>query len=139
MRKGPALLLSLLLPLLLLFGCTYTTTKEKAPIFAGSTDSLKAGLSAMFVFEHINVDGRDVTANGVRRSELEIDVINAKGLPDTKEGRGVLAHSIAAEFKKFLKDPKEYDTYTVYFIEQAIIAGVTTRKWKSHTFKLNEL
>jgi len=135
MRKA----LAFLLPVLLLISCTYTVTKIKEPEFAGPVDSLQAGLNALVACQHFHLDGKEVTTNGVPLSQLEIDVINGKDIPETDSAMKTLAHSIASEVKKFLKDKKAYDTYPVLFVKLQESSTETKRSWKGWTFKSAEL
>jgi ribosomal protein S4 len=92
---------------------------------------------------HINVAGQTVTKDGKTVSEFEVDITNAKNIPEDDEARKKLGRSVATLVKKYMKDPKEYDTYTVLFITETVsensLAYAKKRSWKSVAFEEKEL
>jgi hypothetical protein len=125
--------------LFLLLACTTTITRTKNPVFAAPIDSLQARLNGLMIFKHINLDGKEVTTNGKRSTQLEIDVLGGKDVPEDNGRMKTLAHSLAVEVKEALKDKNEYDNYTVLFVKVDSSSSVTTRSWKGDTFKSAEL
>ena len=126
--------------LLLLFAsCTTTITRVRNPEFAGPIDSLQVKLNGMVVCEHFNLDGKEITTNGVAKTQLEIEVLNGKNIPEDEARMKSLAHSIAAAIKSALKDGSEFENYTVLFMKVESSTAVTKRSWKGKTFKSTEL
>jgi hypothetical protein len=123
----------------MLLACTTTVTRSKNPVFAAPMDSLQAGLNRLIVFEHINLDGEEVTTNGKPSTRLQIEVLNGKDIPENGDRLKALAHSLAAGVKDALKDKNEYENYTVLFVKVESSAGVTKRNWKEVTFKSGDL
>lgn len=127
-------------PLLLVFlACTSTITKTKSPVFASPIDSLQARLNGLIACEHINLLGKEVTTNGKPSTQLEIDILNGKDIPEDDDRMKILAHSLAFKVKEALKDKNEYDNYTVLFVKVESSSSVTKRSWKGNTFKSAEL
>src|SRR5580658_6336719 len=112
---------------LLTAACTFTVNREKPPVLAGPTDSLQVGLNQLVVCEHFNLNGKEATTNGKKKSQLVVDVINGKNIPDRKDSMIALAKAIGLEVKKALKDTGEYDHYTVRFMTVKVDGGMTTR------------
>jgi hypothetical protein len=120
--------------------CTFTTSRSKPPVFAGSTDTLAARLNVLVTCKKFSVDGTEITSNGKPSSMLEIDVINGKNIPDgTGDPMVALAKSIGSEVKKALKDTGEYDEYKVLFVTLTETSTTTRREYKGKTFKSAEL
>jgi hypothetical protein len=125
--------------LTLLAACTFTTKRTKNPQFTSSTDSLSRQIGQFVSCEHINLDGKEITANGKTSSELEIDIINGKNVPaDTMRMRS-LGKSIASVFRSGLQDVDEYDSYQVLFMTVEPTSVGTKRKWIGMIYKAEEL
>jgi hypothetical protein len=125
--------------MVILAACTTTVTKIKDPIFAISTDSLAADLNKLVKCERFKGKGKEVTTGNATSSDLEVDVINGKKIPEDKDSIAVLAHSIASAIKNSLKDKNEFDTYTVLFMKVQQSSTLTTRTWRGRKFKSAEL
>lgn len=123
---------------LLTAACTFTVNREKPPVLAEPTDSLQAGLNQLVVCEHFNLDGKEATTNGKKKSQLVIDVINGKNIPNG-DSMTALAKAIGLEVKKALKDTGEYDRYNVRFVAVKVDGSLTTRNWISKEFTSAEL
>jgi hypothetical protein len=121
------------------FACHTTLTKVKTPEFTLPLDSLLLEMNEIVVCEHVNMDGREVMANGKVNTELEIDIINGKNINLDNGPMKNLAHKIAFEIKEALKNTNEYENYTVLFVKVESSAEVTTRTWKGQKFKSSEL
>lgn len=119
-------------------GCTFTTTREKPPVFSGSTDSLGARLNQLVKCEHFNVDGQEKTTNGKKVSYLQVDVINGVNIPQG-ESMIALARSIGQEVRNALKDTGQYDRYSVRFVMVKVDGGLTSRSWTAKEFESAEL
>jgi hypothetical protein len=117
-----------------LTACTTTIKKRKDPVFAVPTDSLVAGLNSIVTCQHFNLDGEDISVNGKDSSELEIDVINGKDIPNDNDSMKVLGQPIAALLKNALKDKGEYDRFSVYFVKVDSGSVVTKRSWVGHKY-----
>lgn len=124
--------------LVIMAACTYTTTRVKPPVFAESTDSLAARLNELVTCRHFHVDGREVTTNGKKQTELELDVMNGKDIPDG-DAMVSLARKLGSEVKKALKDTGEYEQYKILFMKVKETNALTERTWKGKVFKSAEL
>lgn len=128
-----------LLMMLMIVGCTMTTTNTKNPIFSKSTDSLQSELNKIVSCEGINLDGKEITTNGKVSSEIEIDITNGQNVPTDENQMNELGKQIAVIVKDALQDKNEYNTYKVLFITKKEDAGVTQRNWKGKIFKSEQL
>jgi hypothetical protein len=118
--------------------CTTTVTRRKQPVFAESVDSLAARLNQLVTCQHFNADGSEVTTNGKKKTELELDVINGKDIPEG-DLKMALARKLGVELKKALKDTGEYDEYKILFMKVKVSGGLTSRSWEGKVFKSSEL
>lgn len=127
------------IPVLFINACTYTSTMEKQPVFNIAADSVSAALNHFAVCENLNVNGFEITTNGVKQTRLEIDIINGKNIPVNDVSMNTLAKKIALQVKQFLADKNAYDYYTVLFIQQKQSNGFTESKSNGITFTNKEL
>jgi hypothetical protein len=118
--------------------CTTTITRVKEPVFAESTDSLAVRLNQYVSCQHIHVDGKEVTTNGKKKTELEVDLINGKNIPEG-DAMVALARQVGSEVKKALKDTAEYEEYKILFMKVKETNGLTERTWNGKVFKSAEL
>jgi len=130
---------AILLSAIFLTGCTFTTTTTKQPVFNEDTNTIQAELNKIVSCENINLNGKEMSTNGKKHSELEIDIINAQNVPSDEDRMTALEKSIGVEIKKSLKDQNEYDTYQVLFITEHASGAVTLKSSKGRTFKSEEL
>jgi len=124
---------------LLFAGCTFTTTIIKNPIFSASNDSIKAALNKLVTFEHVTLNGQEITTNGKANAEMEIDVINGQNIPEDDKEMANLAAQIAASIKSALQNKNEYNTYKVLFIKRNQKGGVTESNWTGRVFESKDL
>lgn len=122
----------------LLTSCTITTTKTKDPVF-NDMDRVQNELGNIVKAENINLNGKEITANKNTTTELEVAITNGTNIPTSDEGRKALGRSIATSIKHNLKDPNEYEKYTILFVTK-VESGVTTkRNWVGDVFSSAEL
>lgn len=120
-------------------GCNATTTRTKNPVFSTTTVSLQMNLNKLVSFESVNLDGKEITANGKANSELEIDITNGHNIPTDENKMTALAKEIAVTIKDALQDKNQYQSYKVLFIIKKENGGVTNRTWRGKIFNLEEL
>jgi hypothetical protein len=104
-------------------GMTYkaeelTVKKLKDPVFAGSKDSLFLKLGKFLACEKFKTVGWMVTRNDESNSEMYIEVINGKKVPEEDDRLKALGKIIAGDFKHALADTTEYGLYNIYFVTE---------------------
>jgi hypothetical protein len=92
----------------------------------------------MLCVQHFHVDGREVTTNGKKQTQLEVDVINGKDIPKG-DAMGMLARKVGSEVKNALLDTGEYEEYKILFIKVKESNASTERTWIGKVFKSAEL
>jgi hypothetical protein len=122
----------------ILFSCTTTTTRIINPIFIDQT-KFQNELNSIVKAENINVQGKEITKNIMTSTELEVSITNGLNIPTGQDQQKVLEKSIAQCIKKNLKDPNEFDSYKILFIEKIGKDGTTKKSWTGNTFKPSEL
>jgi hypothetical protein len=132
-------LMAILITAAIIAGCTMTTTKTKAPVFSITTEQLQKDLNKLVSCENVNLDGKETNTNGQISSELEVDIINGKGIPADDDQMISLGRSIASDLKKSLKDPNQYSSYKVLFVKKQTDGSMTQRSWRGKVFKSEEL
>jgi hypothetical protein len=131
--------LPLLAMMLLLISCTTTITKTKEPKFNATPDSLSVTLNKLVTCQHINVKGEEITTNGKTQSEMEIDIINGKQIPDVGPALRSLGKTIASAIKMALTNKNDFDSYKVLFVKQEETSVTTSRSWTGYTYKSVDL
>jgi hypothetical protein len=122
----------------LLASCTITTTKAKGPVFS-DMGKVQNELANLVKAENINLNGKEITTNKKTTSELEVAVTNGTNIPINEDERKALGKSIATSIKRNLKDPNEFDKYTVLFVTKIENGNVTKRNWVGNAFNSIEL
>lgn len=115
----------LLVILLSLFSCTFTTIKPKEPHFIADPGSISADIGRLIAAEQVGFTGSELKTNGQATSELSVTLVNAKNPPKDQDQYGELGEQIAQLLKHSLKDPNEYDTYKVIFLIEQTKGAVT--------------
>jgi hypothetical protein len=87
--------LSLLLLLVTITACTFTTTMVKTPVFKVGDRTLDSNLKSLLTYEHVNINGVKKTTNGNSGTFMEIEVINAQNLPSDDAQLRALGKSLA--------------------------------------------
>ena len=123
---------------ILLASCTMTTTKTKDPDFS-NRNKIQNELVAIVNAENFNLNGKEITTNKKTTSELEIAIINGDDIPTRDEERKALGKSIATTIKRNLKNPDEFDKYTILFVTETKNGASTNRKWTGNVFNSTEL
>jgi hypothetical protein len=122
----------------LLSSCTITTTKTKDPVFTDMS-KVQNELVGLVKAENINLNGKEITTNKKTTSELEVAITNGTNIPTGDDERKALGKSIATYIKRNLKDPNEYDKYTVLFVTKIESSVATKRNWVGDVFNSTEL
>jgi hypothetical protein len=122
----------------LLPSCTMTTTKAKDPVFTDMS-KVQNELVSLVKADNINLNGKEITTNKKTTSELEVAITNGTNIPTGDDERKALGKSIATSIKRNLKDPNEYDKYTVLFVTKIGSSVATKRNWVGDVFNSTEL
>jgi hypothetical protein len=139
MRYAPTLRYAVIGLVFLSTACTTTITKTKNPEFGIPIDSLAGQINGLVTSQHVNLDGKEITTNGMDSSVLEVDILNGKDIPQNDERLKTLGRSIAIDIHNALKDKNEYKAFMVLFVKVDSSAGLTKRSWKGCTFSAGQL
>lgn len=132
-------ILSLALVINFLTGCHFTTTSIEIPKFNLPADSLGSEINLLVTCEHTTAAGKEIKTNGKLSSEIDIEIINASGLPSNDNDLKALGRKIAVVFKRALADPGKYDHFSVFFTTQKSKAGVSVKNRKEFDFMGKEI
>ena len=123
--------------LILLFSCTYSQSYN--PEFKTEQSPQLDSIKVKYNFEDVQVQGKKSSGSGGNHTNLTIKLINGKGVPGTDDEITVLAKQIALLTKGMLKDPKQFESYTILFVTKTVDGSVTSSKWVGHEFKPGEI
>jgi len=119
----------------ILLGCTYTQTFQ--PQFNDNQTAIVDSINAKYSFENIN--GKKTSGSGGNHSTLTVKFINGKNIPTNDDSVTVITKALALQIKKTLKDPQQFDSYTILFVTRTVDGSTTTEKNFGHEFKATEL
>ena len=123
--------------LILSFSCTYT--QQFNPEFKTEQSPQLDSIRAKYGFEDLQVTGKKSSGNGGNHTNLTIRFINGKGVPTNDDEIIALAKQLAIITKGMLKDPKQFESYTILFVTKTVDGSTTTSKWVGHEFKPGEI
>jgi len=129
--------ISAVLLLILFYSCSYTQTFD--PNFKTEQSPQLDSIKAKYSFEDLQVQGKKSSGSGGDHTNLTIKLINGKGVPGNDDEITVLAKQVAIFTKGMLKDPKQFESYTVLFVTKTVDGSVTSSKWVGHEFKPGEI
>jgi hypothetical protein len=124
--------------LCIITGCVFTSNSVKDPVFAIDTKILQANINSLVTSQEVNLNGVESKTGDKTSSTLVVKVINAQNVPLDDQLKD-LGKKIAIQIKQALKDPKEYDTYQVYFVAVQTNGSVTNTKSTGSSYSSNEL
>lgn len=120
-------------------GCKFTTTDAFVPELKTNDKTLQQELGVFLVWEHINYNGYEKTANGASSKELVVEVINGRNIPEDSDELETIAKRIANVFKSNLKSPSVFKTWSVSFVEKQEDAFTSSSQSRSLSFTPDEL
>jgi hypothetical protein len=127
----------------ILYGCTYSETSNKTPIFTTDLNTLSDNLNSIVQYESADIQGSEIKTDDEITSELTFKIINGFDIPEEADQRDKLAQSIALFLKKSLKNPEDFDKYNISFISQTVTQNLmgdfTTNKNITKTFNKEDL
>jgi len=123
--------------LVLFFSCTYSQPYN--PEFKNEQSPQLDSIKAKYGFEDLQVQGKKSSGSGGNHTNLTIRFINGKGVPTNEDEITVLAKQLAILTKGMLKDPNQFESYTVLFVTKTVDGNVTNSKNVGHEFKLGEI
>lgn len=123
---------------ILMVSCTITTTKTKDPVFTDMS-KVQNEMVTLVRAENIHISGKEITTKKKITSELEVVVTNGNSIPASDEERKALGKSIATSIKRNLKDPNEFEKYTVLFVTKVENGAVTKRSSVGDVFSSTDL
>jgi hypothetical protein len=122
----------------ILLSCTMSNTKTKDPVISDMS-TVQNELTNLVKAENINLNGKEITTNNKTTSELEVSITNGVSIPTNDTERKALGKAIATSIKRNLKDPNEYDKYTVLFVTKVESDAGTKRDWEGDSYSSTEL
>ena len=90
--------------ILIIEGCTKTTTREKNPEVKVDLQILDENLKKLIDFQHANISGVEKITNAKTTTELQLRITNGINLPTGSSELEKLANTIAAQLRQELKN-----------------------------------
>jgi hypothetical protein len=124
---------------MLIFSCSFTRTKAVEPAFSLTLDSISRDINSLIVTPEASVTGEEITTDGNTTTELTINLINSKGLPDNVDEQKKIGEYIAILIKNTLKDPNSFTDYKVLFTNRTVDGAITKSTYVGYSYKSTEL
>ena len=122
-----------------IFSCSFNKTKTIDPAFTLTLDSISRDINSLLVTPETNITGKEITSDGHTTTELTINLINSKGLPDNADEQKEIGEHIAILLKNTLKDPNSFTDYKVFFTNRTGDGATTKSTYVSYAYKSKDL
>jgi len=125
--------------ILIIEGCTKTTTREKNPEFKVDLQILDENLKKLIDFQHANISGVEKITNAKTTTELQLRITNGINLPTGSSELEKLANTIAAQLRQELKNENDFMKIRIFFEDESKGNLVNVKKYKSFVFNTEDL
>jgi chemotaxis receptor (MCP) glutamine deamidase CheD len=118
-------------------GCTSTQTYM--PELNANQKVIADSITSKYGFENIEITGKKMSGSGGNHTILTVKLINGKNIPEDDNKQAVIAKPLAQQIRKALKNPNEFESYTIMFVTRTVDGSTTSEKYTGHEFKTSEL
>lgn len=139
MRTFKAVFLKIFAVAAFLWICSCSYTKTYTPEFSGKQSAVLDSINSKYSFEDVAVIGKKTSGTSGDHTILTIRFVNGKNLPTNDDEMVALAKQLAKLVKSTLKNPKEIESYNVFFDTKTVDGNTTTTKYTGHEFKPGEI
>jgi len=135
--KSIFLKISALLIVVWISSCNYTQTYM--PALNDQQHVVLDSINSKYSFEDVSLAGKKTSGSGGTHTTLTVRFINGKNIPADDDKMSEAAKQLALQIKKVLKNPNEFESYTILFVTRTVDGAETTEKSIGHEFKASEL
>ena len=125
--------------IVLVSGCTFTTTKTIHPVFTLTPDSISRDINSIIITSETNITGKEISMNGQISTQLIVNLIHSKNLPKDVFEQDKLGENIAILIKNMLKDPESFTDYEIIFTQGATDGTITKSSNVSFSYQAKDL
>jgi len=118
-------------------GCTYTQSYN--PELNDRQQSVHDSINMKYQFEHIELQGKKTSGSGGDHNTLIINCVNGKNIPTGNNDITDAAKKIAKLIKTAMRDPSQFDKYSVVFDTRTVDGALTTNRYSEFNFNPGEL
>jgi cell division protein ZapA (FtsZ GTPase activity inhibitor) len=119
--------------------CTYTTKKVKNPEFKIALAEVASNLKTLVSFEHVNINGTEISTNGKISSKLAVQILNGVNIPTDNVELKAFLRPIAHQFKQELKNQNDFNTFEIVFVTKSVDGAMARTDSRGAIFKAEEL
>ena len=102
-----------------------------------SLDSISKDINTIVLTPEAKIGGKQISSNGKIKTEMTINLINSKNLPNETSEQNTLGQNIAALLKHALKDQNAFTDYKVIFTHKVIDAQLLFDCLPPHQMQTN--
>jgi hypothetical protein len=139
MRTFKPVFLKLFAVAAFLWICSCNYAQTYTPEFNGKQAAVLDSINSKYSFEDVEIRGKKTSGTSGDHSILVIRFVNGKNLPTDDDKIVALAKQLAQQVKSTLKNPKEIESYTVYFDTKTVDGSTTTTHTSGREFKPGEI
>jgi len=121
----------------LLYSCTYT--QNYTPELNDKQQSIADTINSKYHFEAINITGKKISGPNGKHNILFIQFINGVNIPGNTDEEKTIGKQLGQLVIKALKDPKQFDGYTIGFDTRKIDGAITTNRFYNYDFTPAEM
>ena len=129
--------------LILFFSVTYltacTSTQTYMPELNTNQKVIADSINSRYGFENIEMTGKKMSGSGGNHTSVTVKFINGKNIPTDEATQTTIAKELAQLIKKALKNPNEFESYTILFVTKTVDGASTSEKYTGHEFKSDEI
>jgi hypothetical protein len=129
--------------LILLFSVTYltacTSTQTYTPELNANQKVIADSINSRYGFENIEITGKKMSGSGGNHTNVTVKFINGKNIPTDEATQTTIAKELAQLIKKALKNPNEFESYTILFVTKTVDGAYASEKYTGHEFKSSEI
>lgn len=114
-----------IISLALFFSCSFTKIKTIEPVYTLTLDSISREINSIIITPEAGLTGKEIRTNGQTTTELTINLINSKRLPESDNEQKKIGENIAILIKNTLKDPNSFTDYKVFFTKRLVDGNMT--------------
>ena len=102
-------------------------------------DSISKDINTIVLTPEAKIGGKQISSNGKIKTEMTINLINSKNLPNETSEQNTLGQNIAALLKHALKDQNAFTDYKVIFTRKVIDGSITKSDYTSYSYPSSAL
>ena len=129
--------LAVLLTITLIISCTYT--QSYPPDMNNDKLAIVDTLKQKYGFEQVTFLAKKISGSNGKHTNITIRFINGNNIPTNETQITALAKQLGSKVKNVVKNPSQYESFTILFDKVEVDGAVTKENYTGHEFKTSDL